>query len=83
MRKRRRAKGYAVSGDWNVIDDVTGFKEKASDLQVTWKGMYTKSWDPKHPSIEFTISGDDQKASEPIRTFSVTFDAITTTGIPS
>lgn len=39
-----------ISGDWNAICDVCGFKFKASDLKDRWDGLKVceKDWEPRH-----------------------------------
>jgi len=41
---------YFVSGDWNIICDVCGWKIKASDTKHRWDGRITcrKCWEPRH-----------------------------------
>lgn len=36
-------------GDWNVIDDRTGRKVKASTTQRQWDGARTQRAEPRHP----------------------------------
>lgn len=38
-------------GAWNVIDDVTGFKHKSTDLRLRWDGLYVskENWETRHP----------------------------------
>ncbi len=42
-------RNYFRPGDWNAIDDVTGFKVKASETSLQWDGMRTKKALPRHP----------------------------------
>lgn len=58
--KRNRLK----LGDSNAIDDITGFKEKRSNLvklSGTQKGLLThrRNWNPAHPQL--FIKGRDEK----------------------
>lgn len=48
-------------GSWNVIDDVTGFKEKAGDLKERWDGIRTtkENWEPRHPQDFIKAVKDD------------------------
>ena len=41
---------YFVSGDWNIICDVCGWKIKATDTKHRWDGRITcrKCWEPRH-----------------------------------
>lgn len=40
-----------IGGDWNVIDDRTGFKKKRSECQMTWDNLLVekKFWAPRQP----------------------------------
>jgi len=40
-----------ISGDWNAICDVCGFKFKASELKERWDGLKVceKDWETRHP----------------------------------
>lgn len=42
---------WFVSGDWNAICDVCGFRYKASQLRKRWDGLMvcTHDWEPRHP----------------------------------
>lgn len=50
-RKGRRQTNYFVAGTTNSRDDVTGFKEKFSDLRRRWDGIYTTdlNWEKRQP----------------------------------
>lgn len=37
------------SGDWNVIDDLTGLKVKASTVSKQWDGIRTQRPTKRHP----------------------------------
>lgn len=52
----------AIEGDWNIIDDRTGFKVKASQAVVTWDGFLTSDdvIEPRTPQ-DFVRSVRDQK----------------------
>lgn len=45
------SRNYFKKGSWNVIDDVSGFKTKASKVRLRWDGLYTtdSNWEPRHP----------------------------------
>jgi len=56
---------YYKKGDNNVIDDITGFKHKASEmmkLQGEQKGLLThkSNWNPAHPQLVIRPRSDDQ-----------------------
>ena len=38
-----------VSGDWNVIDDITGLQHKASELTRQWDGLMVANPEERHP----------------------------------
>ena len=40
---------HFVPGDWNVIDDMTGMKVKASQTVKQWDGFRTTKPRPRHP----------------------------------
>ena len=59
------SKNYYKKGDNNVIDDITGFKHKASDmreLQGEQKGLLThkRNWNPAHPQLYIRPRVDNQ-----------------------
>ncbi len=52
-------------GQHNVIDDITGFKEKSGrmrKLQGEQKGLLTKdsNWNPAHPQLKIRARKDKQ-----------------------
>ena len=52
-------------GQHNVIDDITGFKEKSGrmrKLSGEQKGLLTKdmNWNPAHPQLKIKVRGDKQ-----------------------
>ncbi len=52
-------------GEHNVIDDITGFKEKSGrmrKLQGEQKGLLTKdsNWNPAHPQLKIRVRKDKQ-----------------------
>lgn len=48
-------------GDNNVIDDLTGFKIKASEGRHRWDGIFTHAdnWEPRHESDFLRSRRDD------------------------
>ena len=59
------SKNRYKSGDNNVIDDITGFKHKASDmmkLSGEQKGLLThkSNWNPAHPQLRIRPRPDNQ-----------------------
>jgi hypothetical protein len=46
---RKSGKNELIDGDWNAIDDVTGFKVKASTITRQWDGMRTNHAVLRHP----------------------------------
>lgn len=53
-------------GDHNVIDDITGFKHKASrmrKLSGDQKGLLTheSNWNPAHPQLKIKAHQDNQQ----------------------
>lgn len=45
------SRNYYEKGSWNIIDDVSGRKVKASKVRLRWDGLYTtkENWEPRHP----------------------------------
>jgi hypothetical protein len=63
---RRRGRNRLKLGDSNAIDDITGFKEKRSNmvkLSGTQKGLLTakRNYNPAHPQL--FIRGRDENTS--------------------
>jgi len=59
------SKNRYKSGDNNVIDDITGFKHKASEMRVLsgeQKGLLThkSNWNPAHPQLHIKPKPDNQ-----------------------
>ena len=50
-------------GDWNLIDDITGDKIKASRARRRWDNIITtaKDWDERHPADFLRVHKDKQK----------------------
>lgn len=58
-------KNRYIEGDNNVIDDITGFKHKASEmrkLQGEQKGLITHytNWNPANPQLIIKTKAEDQ-----------------------
>jgi len=58
-------KNRYVPGDNNVIDDITGFKHKASEMRMLsgeQKGLLThkSNWNPAHPQLHIRPRAEDQ-----------------------
>lgn len=47
-----------ASGDWNAIDDRTGFRHKASELSRQWDGLYVLDPEERHPQDFLRVSPD-------------------------
>jgi hypothetical protein len=56
-----------IKGDWNVIDDRTGRKRKASHMLKEWTGrvVHRKEWESRHPQ-DF-VRGVRDKQNPPVR----------------
>lgn len=59
-------KNRFVSGQHNIIDDITGFKIKSGDareLQGEQKGLLThwKNWNPEQPQLRLKAVEDKQQ----------------------
>lgn len=57
-------------GQHNVIDDITGFKEKSGrmrKLSGEQKGLLTKdtNWNPAHPQLTIKPRADKQSVKDP------------------
>lgn len=58
-----------VLGDSNVIDDITGFKHKRSEMRKlsgTQKGLLThkNNWNPAHPQLNIRGREDKQTVED-------------------
>ncbi len=55
-------KNKAIPGEWNFIDDRTGFKGKASQQELTWDGfiVMNDNYEPRTPQ-DFVRAVRDQK----------------------
>lgn len=61
------------SGDWNVIDDIDGQKNKRSEMSKNWKGQLVntlRNFEAKHPQLTLRprterISVPDARTSAP------------------
>ena len=59
-------KNKAIPGDWNVIDDRSGFKIKASQATITWEGYcVAEDWDEERTPQDFVRAVRDQKPTPP------------------
>ncbi len=47
-----------VPGDWNAIDDRTGFRHKASELSRQWDGMRVIDPEERHPQDFLRVKPD-------------------------
>ena len=58
---------YFKKGDYNVIDDRTGFKVKASKCRLEWNGLFVskKAFDERNPLDLIKAKRDIQKVSIP------------------
>lgn len=64
MRRGIRSRGRAVLGDHNAIDDITGFKYKASEMRKMEgvdKGLlvHSSDWNPEQPQLHLIVKPDD------------------------
>ncbi len=61
-RKRSNRTTFFVLGDWNVVDDVTGFVRKRSECRFTWDNLLVArdQWDPKQPQLDLRGRRDKQ-----------------------
>lgn len=65
--RMRRKKGpfdnYYKPGDWNVIDDLSGEKIKASEARMRWDNILThrSRWEERHPQDYLRVQKDQQK----------------------
>lgn len=55
------SRNYYEKGSWNIIDDVSGQKIKASKVRLRWDGLYTtkENWEPRHPQEFLRARSDD------------------------
>lgn len=56
-----------VSGDYNVIDDLSGFRVKRSECRKRWDGLLVreKDWEPRHPQDLLRVKPDRIKVADP------------------
>lgn len=40
---------HYAPGEWNAIDDITGFQHKASELGLQWDGLMVADVEERHP----------------------------------
>jgi hypothetical protein len=52
-------------GQWNIIDDFTGFKKKIGELKRNYNGFMVddKGWEERHPQETLRVRGDKQNVS--------------------
>lgn len=57
----------AILGEWNIIDDRSGFKIKSSQATLTWDGYVVdaKDWDEERTPQDFVRAIRDQKPLPP------------------
>ncbi len=65
-RKRGNRSTYYTLGDWNVVDDVTGFVRKRSECRLTWDNLLVAlpQFDPKQPQLD--LRGKPDRPSVPL-----------------
>lgn len=82
------ARNRATRGDWNIIDDDSGFKVKASDVRLRWDGVYVtkESYEERHPQDFIRMPKEDQSVpfvrAEAVDTFKDVTFADTSTDDP-
>lgn len=56
---------YYVSGEFNFICDVCGFKKKSSEARERWDGLMAcrKCWEPRQPQ-DFVQTKEDKITTE-------------------
>jgi len=62
-RKPTSARNTLDLGDYNVIDDLMGFKRKASQCRLRWDNILVtrEDWEPRHPQDFLRAKPDRQK----------------------
>jgi len=52
-----------IPGDWNLIDDLTGDKIKASESYTRWDGIisHKSNYEERHPMDFLRVQRDKQK----------------------
>lgn len=57
-------RNYYVAGDWNAICQRCGFKHKASELKLDWKGLRVCSecFETRHPLDLIQVPTDTEAA---------------------
>lgn len=63
----RRRKNRFISGDYNIISDLTGQKIKRSEAKFTWDGFLVEKthWEPKHPQLDIKGRAEDISVPDP------------------
>lgn len=53
-------------GDYNVVDDLHGFKYKRSECRMRWDGVlvHRSDWEPRHPMDHLRVQKDRIKVAE-------------------
>ena len=61
------AADFHKPGDYNIIDDRSGFKAKASWCQKEWTGqiVHKRSWEERHPQDLIRSIPDRQDVPDP------------------
>lgn len=56
-----------VSGDHNVICDLSGFEVKRSDCLKRWDGLLVRrqDWEPRHPQDFLRVKPDRIRVADP------------------
>ena len=55
-------KEKAIEGEWNIIDDLSGFKIKSSEAIINWDGLCVhRDWSDKRNPQDFLRAVRDQK----------------------
>lgn len=60
-------KTFYRKGDYNIIDDRTGFKIKRSQARMTWDNLLVdkRGWEIRHPQDFLKGKSDNQSVSQP------------------
>lgn len=61
------SRSHYKHGDYNCIDDYTGFKEKRSECKYTWDGylVHRRHWESRHPQETIRGVPDHQAVPDP------------------
>ena len=68
LRGKSSARNTWIAGDYNVVDDLHGFKRKASECRLRWDRILVpiEDWEPRHPQ-DFLRSRKDRQKVENAR----------------